>query len=250
MSLAYKATSAVAAVSAASEIDLNTPSSSFGDLLVSVIGVEGVAGGSGPWIDANVGQLTTDYGGPFTGWKQVAMIAPSATGVGVEVWAALYSSGTHVWWKFNANQSAVARMVTYTGAYSLSNQITDGAVRAAATNQWTGNNPQAPSIYAYLNEMLLAFAAEEMSSPGYGTPTPAGWTTRFDNARSGYGTAEITVADFIPVTVEGASGVIPWSANGALSTSKGGAGVLAIRPTVVLPAATNPAIRMRWSTAS
>ncbi len=117
-------------------------------------------------------------------------------------------------------------------------------IRAHLEQAWTGNNPQAPAFYTFVNEMVVAVAAEQLAAPGFGTPTPTGWTNRDDQTRAGFGSVEITLADKL-TTVEGDPGVVPWAATAA-GTHEGATGVFAIRAAGVNPASTDPFVSMQY----
>lgn len=200
------------------------PGQAVGDLIIAVCAFEGVASGSGPWVTDD----PTDVG-TAQGWKRVCYQAPSATGVGLEVWSAIYSSGSGATFHFDTTRTCVISRGAWRGVYQPTGQITDGAVRDSATAQVTGNNPNAPSIFAFQNELVIACGAHTLNSPGFGTPTPAGWTKRIDVARaSTFGNAESTIAD-MTAAANGTTGLIPWSAT-TTSSPKGATATLAIRP--------------------
>lgn len=238
--IAFQAASAAQSGNAASTT-ITWPGGPAGQLLVAVFGFEGVAAGSGPWV---VDSSTSG------GWQRLFAKAPSAAGCGLEVWQTFdWSSGLSTLFDFDTARNFVARGLVYTGQYDTG----DGTnpIRAWTARDWTGDDPEAPSVYAFENEMLIAVAAEQMQSPGFGTPTPAGWTERIDSSRGGFGNVEITAADK-PVTVEGESGVIPWSAAAATGASDGATGVFAIRPaaTVTPLGATSPLIAVEFDAAN
>ncbi len=230
----------------ASTTQLTWVGSPNGGILLALFGFEGVAPGSGPWIDENGHDL--DVSGAGHGWKRLFYQAPSNTGCGLEMWGTCdWSSGADTDFPFLASYSYVARGAQYTGQLSdTSGHVTGGTYRAVTSSQWTGNNPEAPSVYAFENELVIAVSALEMSSPGFGTPTPSGWSQRLDSARSGFGTVEITLADTL-MEVEGATGQIPWSASAETGSSKGGTATLAVRPTAAVVAATSPLIAVEYA---
>lgn len=234
-----------APASSASTSSLSIPryvGTQLNNLLLLVIGVENVGSASAPWTIPNTGQFSTDVIGPFTGWERVLAQEPSATGNGLEVWAAINESGfTPVTANFNASYPVVAQMFEYSGEYRVGSDITQGTIRASTTAQVTGDNPAAPSVFAFTNEMLFVAGSDQLNSPGYGTPTPAGWTKRGDAARGGtFGNVEITGAD-ATVLADGNSGLIPWSAVSA-SGGIGATATLAVRPVASPPVATAPAV--------
>lgn len=222
-----------------------TRTGTLGDLIVIAIAIEGQAAGSGPWIIPNTGQLTDDYIGSHTGWKLVCYEPPSASGVGLEVWAAISgtTSGTsHA--SLTSSLSFVAIQLYYSGIYAPTSSINDGAVRAATVAQVTGNTPAAPSVYAFASELVIAVGGEQMSSPGFGAPS--GYTSRVDATRGGYGNAEATMADALVLT-EGDTGAITFPGNGASGSSKGATATLAIRPATTTAAATSPVIHAEYA---
>ncbi len=246
--IAFKEVSSIVSGTGTS-IDMPRPAGvTTGDLLIVVLGFEGVASGSGPWVVPGDGSDTNIVSVPG-GWKRVCYQSPSATGNGLEVWAAIHGSGIHVVFPLTGSLPYSSQTASYTGEYETSMSIFDGAIRAATTAQWTGDDPEAPSVYVYSEEMVVAVGADQLASPGWGAPTPAGWTSRMDAARaSSYGNVEITLADK-PATVEGNTGTIPFSANSASGSNKGATATLAIRPTAAVVAATSPLIAIEYATA-
>ena len=205
-----------------------------GNLIVAVLAFQGVAAGSGPWVDSNPGQYTTDYIGPSSGWARIGIQAPSATGVGIEVWAAI--SGTTIGTSHAAlltSRTWQTVQAYYSGVYAPNGNINDGAVRASAFQQWTGNTPQAPTVNATQNDMVLPVAGMLMVSPGFGTPTGSAnegtFTTRSDAAGGGFGTVETVISD-APCLTSGATGAITWPGNAASSGTPGATATLVIRP--------------------
>ncbi len=84
-------------------------------------------------------------------------------------------------------------------------------------------------MYAFQNELVLAVGAEIVNTPGFGTPTPAGWTKRVDTARSSsFSNVSVTLAD-MNAAVSGDTGAIPWSA-AVTGSPKGATATIAIRP--------------------
>lgn len=214
------------------------------DLIIAVIAFEGVTAGSGPWITPNTGQFTADYIGPSEGWKRCAWQAPSATGVGMEIWAAINGTliGTsHA--QLTSSLNWVTVQAYYSGIYEPTDSITDGAVRAAVSAQVTGDDPAAPSVYAYVDELIVVCAGDTLSG-GFSAPT--GYTQRTDHARSGAGTVEAAIAD-APVTTEGDTGTIPFVGSASPSGAKGVTATLAIRP--VPPGSSSPLIAVEFSVA-
>ncbi len=239
MALAFQAASAAISGTATSGT-ITWPGSPTDQLLIAVFGFEGVASGSGPWIDH------IDDGLSLHGWKRVGYQAPSATGCGIEVWDLWdWDSGPSTAFSFVSSLPYVARGLVYTGQYVDAEFAADG-VRASTTLQVTGDDANAPSVYAYDNEMLVVCAAQELQTPGWGTPT--GCTQRFDSARGGsYGNVEITAAD--KSVSEGDTGLIPWDTVAETGSSKGATITLALRPVAAVVAATSPLIAVEYAVA-
>jgi len=217
-----------AAASAATEIDCAVSSGiAAGDIEIFVVAFEGVAAGSGPWIIPNNGQFSTDYIGPFTQWQQILFQSPSATGVGIEVWAAIFNSGGNHFAKFAASQNAVGVCAAYSGEYNPTGLISGGAIRLSSSAQVTGNQPAAPSVVANSGELVIAIGGDLMGVSGFGTPS--GTTNRIDTARSGAGTVEATIADFTTSSA-GATGPITFPNAAAGTSVRGATATLAISP--------------------
>jgi len=246
MSVAWKS-SGPSAAGTGTQITVNRPGGvAVGDLLIVILGFEGVAAGSGPWVVPGDGSDTTVVG-EAEGWKQVCYQAPAATGCGLEVWAAIHISGDHEKFNLVGSLSYVAETVSYTGAYdALTGTISDGAIRGATTEQVSGDSPNSPAIHAFENELLIVVGADTLASPGWGAPTPAGWSSRADVKRGAYGTVEVTAADK-PITVEADYGPIPFSAAASPSGADGATATLAVRPNP--PAATSPLIAVEFAVA-
>lgn len=227
MAFTYRG-SASAAAAAATEVDCNRAANAVaGDLLLLVVAFEGVAAGSGPWIVPNVGQLSSLYIGPGQGWEQVCWQTPGATGVGIEVWAAIFGSGAFNYAAFAAAQNAVAVTVAYGGEYNPTGTIGGGPPRVATTAQVTGNQPAAPSVVANSGELIVAVGGDLMTGAGFGTPS--GFTNRVDVARGAAGTVEATIADRT-ATVAGATGPITFPNAAAASSTRGTTATLLIQP--------------------
>lgn len=228
MAVSFVGTAASATGTATTTLTVNRASTTNLDFLLIVFGVEGVAAGSGPWVFDNPAGGTNL--GTASGWLRACYQAPSSTGCGLEAWVAINGGVNAVSVTFSSAVTVVAQMLAWRGVYYTSGTITDGALRGAATAQVTGNNPAAPSIFAFAQDLLIALASEQMASPGFGTPTPAGWASRTDIARSGFGTVEVTVADLLSDTTTGATGTIPWSATAAAVGDTGATATLDVRP--------------------
>ncbi len=217
-----------AAVSGAAELDCNRPAGvTTGDLIIALYAFEGVAAGSGPWIVPNIGQLSSLFIGPSQGWQQVCWTAPGATGVGIEVWAAIHGGGTVQDAIFAANQNAVTVTVAYGGEYNPTGSIGGGAVSVATTAQVTGNQPAAPSVQANAGELIVACGGDLMTGAGFGSPS--GFTNRVDVARGAAGTVEATIAD-ASAAVAGNTGPITFPNNAAATTTRGTTATLLILP--------------------
>lgn len=215
-------------VTSATEIDGDRPAGTLtGHLVVAAFAFEGVAGGSGPWINPNNGAFSSNYIGPSQGWIQACQIDPAGVGVGLEVWCAVNSGGTHQFAKFNGTQSCTTVTAAYSGEYAPNNTILDGAIRTSATARVTGNAPPAPSVDAVAGDLLIAIGADEMTVAQFGSP--ATFTNRVDVTRAGAGTAEGTIADGL-AAASGATGLITFPNNAASSGTLGTTATLAIRP--------------------
>lgn len=227
MAISFVASNSLA-TSGGTELDLTNPAgTAAGDLIVSCFAFENVAAGSGPWIVPNIGQLSTNYIGPSTGWEQVCWQSPSLAGVGIEVWCARIYSGTVQYAKFAAAQNAVGVNATYRGIYDVGNPVSNGTVRVATTAQVTGNQPAAPSVAANVGELVVAIFGDLMTGAGFGSPS--GFTSRVDTARAGAGTVEAAIVDGTP-TAAGATGPITSPQNAAASSTRGATATLAIVP--------------------
>jgi len=216
------------AATGATEIDGNVPAAvAAGDIIIGVYAFEGVAAGSGPWIIPNNGQLTSDFIGPSEGWQQLCWQAPSASGVGIEVWGAIYSSGSFMKAQFAASQNAVMAAAAYSGEYNPTGTIGGAPPRVATTAQVTGNNPAAPAVTANTGELIVAVGGDLTSGGSFGTPS--GFTSRVDVDRSGAGTVEAVIADRT-ATVAGGTGPITFPVNASSSTTAGSTATLLITP--------------------
>ena len=227
MSIAYVG-SANAYTAGATELDW-TANFAAGLLLVAVYGFQGVGNTSGPWSVPNNGQFASNYVGPFTQWRQVCWTAPSATGVGLEVWCAINAVGGSFSRNlaFATSQQAQVSVAAYSGAYAPTGRISDGAVRAAVTAQVVGNNPAAPNVYANTGELVVAVGADLMTGAGFGTPS--GFTSRIDAAGGGAGNAEAVIADATAVS-PGNFGLITFPQPAASSSTAGTTATLAVVP--------------------
>lgn len=199
-----------------------------GNLIVAVYAFENVAAGSGPWIIPNAGQFSTNFIGPAEGWQQVCWQAPSAAGVGIEVWAAIHGSGATQAAQFAAAQNVTTVTAAWSGEYNPTNLISGGAVRVATPAQATGNQPPAPSVAANSGELIIACAGDLMTGALFGTPS--GFTSRVDVARAGAGTVEATIADAV-APIAGPTGLIIFPNAAAAAATRGATATLAIIPT-------------------
>ena len=249
MAIAFaSATSAISSASAGFSGDLTWTGSPSSQLLLAVFGFENVNASSGPWIMLDP---THTHVGSGSGWARVCYQPPSADGGnGLEIWAAIWTSGPSTSFLFDATYAYVGRGLVYTGEYNpgaaLEDVTASPVIRAAVTAQVTGDNPAAPSVFAFVGEMLVVCGSDQLQSPGFGTPTPAGYTSRIDSERGGsFGNVEITAADHT-VTTEGDTGSIPWTATASTGTTKGATATLAIRPAAAVIANTSPYLNLEW----
>lgn len=220
MPIAYQASTAAYTGTGTTQT-FTWPGLPTGQMLLAVFAIENVNAGSGPYVNDTDGAA---------GWYRVCYQAPAANGgSALEVWGGFpgWTSGPTTPFNFTGSYTYVARGAVYTG------QLDSGAaspIRASTTAQVTGNNPQAPAIFAFANELVIALAAEAMSAPGFGTPTsPAGFTQRWDSNRAGFGTAEQTIADAL-ASSSATVGPIGWTATGATGASPGATATLAVQP--------------------
>lgn len=216
MSLAFEAVAAPVAGHAATA-SIIWPGTIAGQLLVAAFAFEGVAPGSGPWLsDVN--------GSPLADQATLIHQAPDETGCGLLFWTnRAWSSSDRTIFNFDATYDFVGCGAVYVGQWA------SRPVRASATQPWDGDDPETPAVFAFADDLLIAVAADTIASPGLGTPTPAGWTERFDAERSGFGTAEITLADKA-IGSNGAFGPIPWSAAASPGGAGGATAILALSP--------------------
>ena len=200
-----------------------------GDLLIGVYAFQGVGPTSGPWGDPNVGQYAADHIGPASGWLRVGWTAPSATGVGIEVWAAINhttSPGGRIL-AFTGTYTCQVVMASYSGTYAPNGTINDGAVRVCTTAQVVGNAPAAPSVSVNAGEQIIAVGGDLMTAAKFGTP--AGYTSRLDVAGGGAGNVEATIAD-VAATAAGNTGLITFPNAAASSSTAGTTATLAVVP--------------------
>ena len=215
---------------AATEIHCNVPVGvASGQLIIAVFSFENVAAGSGPWITPNTGGFSNSYIGPSTGWLRLAQQDPIGTGFGLEVWGAVYTSGAVQFAMFNGTFSALTVTAAYSGEYAPNTSIFDGAVRVATSQQWTGNAPASPSVFALAGELVVAVGADAMTGT-FGNP--GGFTDRIDTTRAGAGTAQATIADAVQGST-GNTGAIQFPNTAFTTTTQGAMATLAIRPSTV-----------------
>jgi hypothetical protein len=221
------------------------PGLASGDFTIVALGFEGVAAGSGPWVDGTFVPSDHSIVSNTTGWLRLLYQAPSATGVGLEVWAAIHGSGRTLE-KFNliSSLAVVAAVAAYRGqAHSDVPPPTASPVRVTATAQWTGDNPAAPSLSALAGELVVAVTALQVNTPGY--TAPAGYTQRIDVARAGaHGNAEVAIADKVATTA-GATGTIPFGAT-TTGSPKGATATIAVQPSTAGIATVGPAISFSY----
>ena len=229
MAFAYVGNASGTAASA-TQLLCNRPAGvAVGNLILAVYSFENVAAGSGPWITPNTGAFDNTYIGPAEGWLQICQLDPIGTGMGLEVWAAVHGSGTVQNAKFNGTYSAVAVTAAWSGEYQPTGSIFDGAVRVSTTQNWTGNAPASPSVFAVAGEMVVAVGADAMTAT-FGNPS--GFTDRIDVARAGAGTAQATIADAVQGST-GNTGQITFPNSAFTTTTQGSMATLAIRPSTV-----------------
>ena len=160
--IAFVNVSSPASFSAASEVDVDTTGlDTIPNFLPFVAAFEAVT--AGPWITLNMGGLSANYIGPSEGLKQACYQAPSASGIGLEAWVAIEGvpGGSLRKAKFASNQTGVAVILAWSGAYETTGNISDGALRAATTAQVTGDAPAAPSIFAFQNELVITVGCDD-----------------------------------------------------------------------------------------
>lgn len=199
------------------------PGTAVGDLLLCSFAFGSVAAGSGPWVATAP-----------SGWLRIIYRAPSATGVGIEVWGALYVSGASAHFTFNGTYEGNMRQSTYRGFTPVVPGQIVSLVGDAQSVQTTGNDPVAPSVNVDVaGSMVGVSAANVLSSTGFGYPAP--YTKRWDNAESGsFGTTENALGEHIGAG-SGATGTIPLTAPVTPAGAKGTACTFVIRITGVLP---------------
>lgn len=232
MTIALQGTSAAVSSSGATSATITWPGSPSGQMLVGIFGFEAVT--SGPWITG------TNQGG----WARSCYQAPSASGNGLEVWNTNgWSSGATTQFNFTGTLAYVGIGRVYTGQYTGAGNV----LRAGTTAQVTGNNPAAPSIYAYINEMVVVCAASQLNSSGY-TAAPTGYADLSSAARgSAHGNVEIGTADQV-ATGEGNTGSLTFTATAAAGGTKGATATLVIRGGPAVVAATSPLISIEYAT--
>lgn len=220
--------SASAVGSSVTSVDCSRPTgTAVGNLLIAVYAFEGVAAGSGPWIIPNLGQLASNFVGPSEGWAQACWAAPSATGVGLEVWWAIHGTGTDQAAQFAVSQNVTTVAVAYSGEYNPTGTVNPSTIRLAPTAQVTGSQPAAPTVTVNAGELVVAVGGDLMTASKFGSPS--GFTNRVDVARSGAGTVEATVAD-AAIAAAASTGPITFPNNAAATTTAGATATLVVRP--------------------
>lgn len=243
MSISFTGSSSASTTGSQTSVTISQAGGS-GDLMVLALGFEGRAAGSGPWVDTSAATPGSGIIGPATGWYQVGYQAPSATGNGLEVWAAFHG-GTTAQANFTGSYSAIAAMAAYSGVIAAA--IGSSVLRDSTFAQWTGDDPECPSIVAVRRELVVACAAHELQSPGYGDPTPPGWTTRVDAKRGGaFGNVEVAIADIV-AAADGATGQIPFNATAETGTTKATTATLAVRAPAEVFAAGSPLVHVEYA---
>lgn len=225
MSFAPRVAGVPSSFSSASSFSLARPvGAATHDFLLIALAFEAVT--SGPWVsDSN----TAAHLGTSQGWKRLFVQAPSASGAGLEAWAAVNGGAGSVTVDLLSSLTGIAVMLGWTGEYFTTGSINDGCVRDSESAQWTGANAEAPSLFAFQNELVIALAAQIVQSPGFGTPTPDGWTARFNGSRSSsFSNVSLTVADLVQ-PLNGDTGSIPWSTT-VSGSPKGATGTIAVIP--------------------
>jgi hypothetical protein len=200
-----------------------------GDLVVFVLGFQGVGAGSAPYCTSSDHQ----------GWSRLAAQDPSASGCGIEVIAAYWSGGATVSFNFNAAYTWVSRGVVFTNARRTNDYPTHTGTdlvtptdfiaysSGAIGNQTTGNNPATATRYSYVDELVFVASAVQLAAPGYGA-TAGGFSTDFDNTEGGFGTVEIVVA-YNSITSEG-NKQGSWTATTSPAGAKGSNLIFGVRP--------------------
>jgi len=193
-----------------------------GDLQLACLGIENVAAGSGPWMTAtNQGWQRAWFQGPVGG-----------NGAGHEVWVSWYGSGTTMDFTVSPSSNWVFRGAGWINAApAATEQSVTGLnirdlVRPLSQGQ-TGSNPSSPTLYSYVDELVVALGSGTLTTPGWGTP--AGWTTVFDNARAAaFGNVEIKL-QYVDIVTEG-NQVSNWTATASPAGARSTTGICAIRP--------------------
>lgn len=229
--IAFQAASAATSSASASSTTITWPGLPSGQLLIAVFGFEGVASGSGPYVNNT----------PQSGWEQQLFQAPSATGCGLEVWnTQSWSSGPTTTFNFNGSPAFVAQGLVYTGQFTGAGDV----IRASTSQSVSGNNGQSPGIFAFANELVIVLISQQITAAGFVAPT--GFTKRVDSARGATaGNVEIAVADQV-AAVQGSEGPFTWTATASPANSKGAAATLCVRAAGSTPGTTQPFISMRY----
>lgn len=193
----------------ASVTTVNPVGTLAGDLLLCCFCFGSQPAGSGPWVlDAPAG------------WLRIIYRAPSAVGVGIEVWGAIQVSGPSSLFDFTGTYEGNMRESVYRGVTPVvPGQITS-LVSDAQSAQTTGNDPVAPSVTVdQAGSMVVVCAANTLSGTGFGYPAP--YTKRWDNADGGvFGNSEDALGENLSAGV-GATGTIPLTAPVTPAGAKG-----------------------------
>lgn len=194
-----------ASFTAVTSVTVTTPGSlQFHDLLFVAFAFEGVGAASGPWIS----------GTPQAGWSRAGFADPAGTGVGVEVWWALWDSSTLTTFNFFAARSGDAREVNYRCPLGADTQLD-----VWSGQSHTGDNLVCPDITTLEPDTLvIGVAGSTLASPGF--VWPGGYTERTDNTRAGFGTAEIAYAD-ANQAAPGATGTITTTSTASPAGAEG-----------------------------
>lgn len=180
------------------------------DLLFVAFAFSGVGAGSGPYVS----------GSPQLGWYRAGYAAPAGTGVGVEVWYALWDVGTQTTFNFAASSSGVAREQAFRCPAGV-----DSSLDVWAGQSHTGDNPVCPSIdTAHADSLVIGVAGSLLAAPGFAWP--AGYTEGIDNTRAGFGTAEVSNA-YANQAAPGDTGTITTTATASPAGTEGATMTLA-----------------------
>lgn len=235
MTIALQGTSTPVSSPGASSATITWPGSPGGQMLLAIFCFEGQAAGSGPYITSTV----------QSGWGRSCYQAPSATGNAIEVWnTQSWSSGPSTTFNFAGSVPFVGVGRVYTGQYTGAGNV----IRAGVTAQVTGNNPAAPSVFAFANEMVIACASSQLGAGGY-SAAPPGYSDLFDTIRGGViGNVELGTAD----QLQGAdvnTGSLVFTANAASGATRGTTATLVVRALGQTPVSTAPYVLLSFDQA-